>query len=612
MKRFFSALAVLACLVSCEKTETPSIEIDGKTEYEVNESAVVVNVKIRTNQQDWGYDLGAASSWIKASDETANGVSLTIAANGTYDDRSADITFYAPASTKEAKATVRISQKGKQMEPEMILEPAGYVKVEAAAGKLDIKVNTNQGSWGYSMDADWITCTKTETALSLTIAENKVDESRKAVIKFFSPESSPILNETITVEQAPADIQYDKEDLSANGTANSYVIYHKGPYSFNAKVRGNGATTSKLSAPQPLEPAGAKLVWQTEKGMISNVKYDSENGTIEFTASRTPGNALIAATDSKGTIIWSWHIWYPEIQLEGIMSSEGSEYMNVNLGALNANHNSIKSYGLLYQWGRKDPFPGSPVMSGGNMFTKSVDVYDANGEVYPIGASSMSNSNNNHLQYSIEHPDVCLSNNAQYSQSRDWLAAGEEVPGRWGNPDGNVRTNAEYKIHGSKSYYDPCPPGWRVPHIDALSFITSTKGMIWVLGEDEHGLLWGHLFGEATFAAYDQNQDGKVDMNDYHNGWYLTLNEDTKANSYFPSTTRYDGQYAVLMGSVVGYWANYWTNAPSETMGMGQAMTFGIKAVTNYSTMELKDELTASGVSSGSCADAYAVRCIKE
>lgn len=100
------------------------------------------------------------------------------------------------------------------------------------------------------------------------------------------------------------------ENLSKDGTSNCYIIGEEGDYSFDATVRGNGAATEGLAAPQKMTPDSAALVWETSKGMVTDVRF--EDGKIIFKASGKTGNALVAAYSADGKIIWSWHIWFPE------------------------------------------------------------------------------------------------------------------------------------------------------------------------------------------------------------------------------------------------------------------------------------------------------------
>ena len=112
------------------------------------------------------------------------------------------------------------------------------------------------------------------------------------------------------------------DNLSKDGTSNCYLITKEGDYSFDATVRGNGAATEGLDAPEKLSPASAALVWETSKGMITNVAF--KDGKITFKAASQPGNALIAACSEDKTIIWSWHIWFPEANRTRIIERLGT------------------------------------------------------------------------------------------------------------------------------------------------------------------------------------------------------------------------------------------------------------------------------------------------
>lgn len=58
-----------------------------------------------------------------------------------------------------------------------------------------------------------------------------------------------------TPAPAPEPEPEDKAmNLSYEGTANCYLVYEAGDYSFDATVRGNGAVTEGLEKPEPLSP----------------------------------------------------------------------------------------------------------------------------------------------------------------------------------------------------------------------------------------------------------------------------------------------------------------------------------------------------------------------
>ena len=400
-------------------------------------------------------------------------------------------------------------------------------------------------------------------------------------------------------------------NLSASGTANCYVIDAAGEYAFDASLRGNGASSQGLETPQPLSPSSAKLLWQDSKSMISSV---SLSGTrLVFTAGSKPSNAVIAVENAYGEITWSWHIWHPEEPVSGLTTSKGYTLMNMNLGAISSEI-GLSAYGLLYQWGRKDPFPGSPIASGGTIQTKSAPVYDIDGNETQILASSMFESYSNNLAYAIAHPNTCLS--CSPTKTGDWLLSDESSPALWGNPEGGLNVDGKYINNGGKSIYDPCPAGWRVPPADLYSNFTGSGQYAWVeldsegnpLKDDNGNMEISYTFGQDSYPVCDINADGILSMEDYNNGWVFRLGDNT--SSYFPASTRYDATYALLMGSMVGLWGNYWTNAPSVqsngTSDSAIAMGFAVK------DMYGKTNISISPNASGPKANAFAVRCIKE
>jgi hypothetical protein len=143
-----------------------------------------------------------------------------------------------------------------------------------------------------------------------------------------------------------------------------------------------------------------------------------------------PGNASIAVKDVNGTILWSWHIWVvdfdPELTSHKLKSN--AVMMDRNLGALSITPGDIKSYGLTYQWGRKDPFVGG--YSDGDQ--KMVIV--PNGATYQVVSSD---DNTNSLNFTIANPTIIV-------DDCNW------------NNDDSFWTER-------KTMYDPCPVGWRIP-----------------------------------------------------------------------------------------------------------------------------------------------------
>lgn len=320
-----------------------------------------------------------------------------------------------------------------------------------------------------------------------------------------------------------------QETIANTEAANSYLIEEAGAYAF-APFKGNsGVAVANV--------AGAGLLWQDTPGLITEV--DLVDSKVRFVvADGVYGNAVIAVFGAAGSedILWSYHVWVPEQKVEALGMTTGFTMMNMNLGATTAAAADVKAYGLVYQWGRKDPFTGSPTLVG-NTETIYAPIYDINNEQIAYGKSAAKQS----VEYAIANPATFISSGAMYS---DWCSTSDDS--LWGNPEGNVREEGslKYTNYGVKSMYDPCPAGWRVPPIYATSHLTSS----------------GHVvFSYAQTAIADRNDDGVVDKNDYNFGYYFTLSGNTK--SFFPAAASWDGWYAALYGSKAGHASGYWTNS---------------------------------------------------
>lgn len=377
-------------------------------------------------------------------------------------------------------------------------------------------------------------------------------------------------------------------DLSADEMANCYVVRSVGSFKFKADNRFN--LGAGLPVPPEIHPDSAVLVWQSVPGSISSVEFESASDIpyIYFNVAKAEGNALIAALQD-GDIVWSWHIWMPLQEIEGIPTSTGYDVMNMNLGALNNLPGDASSYGMLYQWGRKDPFPTAATLTGDTQ-TVSAPLYDIDGKTVVISNSSWFSDTDNTLEYSIANPTVCLSNYSHYSVSRDWLTNGDDA--LWGNPNGFDPTgDNKYPSSGRKTCYDPSPAGWRVAPADAFLNLTSSGGYAWEY-ED--------------FNIADINGDGKVDINDYIYGWHFLVSDTTPL--YFPAAARFDGQYAMLMGSMSGLWGSYWSNSPYPGIAGGafSCLSFQSKGYNG------EDWVTVSPAGGASKADAFSVRCVRD
>lgn len=302
---------------------------------------------------------------------------------------------------------------------------------------------------------------------------------------------------------------YEEVDLSPDGTANSYIVSNPGVFSFDASVKGNG-----MGSDAYLSPASAELLWADNLLVVTNVIYDEGSKKIKFTTTGYEGNAVIAAKDADGNIIWSWHIWCTDQPAEHIYSNNAGTLMDRNLGAVSATPGDPGALGLYYQWGRKDPFVGSA----------AIGVYTPKKTTYKWPDEVKSNESIGTIEYSIEHPTTYIAG------GYDWLYISSSGNNRWNH---------------SKTIYDPCPPGWRVPDKSVWmnagltygSFDTSNKGLTFTGGVDNNawypasGYLENYYPTVTNIGSYgyywscsngeDYNFE-KGSLRIYNNGWGTT------------------------------------------------------------------------------------------
>ena len=265
------------------------------------------------------------------------------------------------------------------------------------------------------------------------VADGKEYEGNVPVPDEFYFELGKFYTATINLEE-----KYNGVDLSKNGTANSYIISAAGSYKFST-VKGNSSeSVGAVASAEVLWESFGTDVTPNVGDLVKNISY--KNGEVTFQTADTfkEGNAVIAAKDASGNILWSWHIWLTD-QPEGQEYSNGAgTMMDRNLGATSATPGDVGALGFLYQWGRKDPFLGSSSISESTIASSTI--------TWPLAVKS--DQSNGTIAYATANPTTFIKNN---TKNYDWYYTGSSSTDdtRW--------------TESSKSIYDPCPSGWRVP-----------------------------------------------------------------------------------------------------------------------------------------------------
>ncbi len=251
------------------------------------------------------------------------------------------------------------------------------------------------------------------------------------------------------------------------------------------------------------------------------------------------GNAVIAAYAADGTtILWSWHLWITDYVPERMKVAGGdvdTRYKVAQSGTQNGTVHKYRStiwkdngtyasmvmmdrdlgskkggypglgkteyqvytamdgvyrQGLLYQWGRKDPFFGSA-----DGTTTEINVI-YNGDGTPLSVAKTGSGN---LSKSIKNPLTFYT--SYTSASNSW----------------NVNNNNT--APGKKTIYDPSPAGWKVP----MNGTTPTASDLLDNGIGIYAKM-GNVTGNYTIPSNNTNN--------------LKL---TDANSYFTNARLYSG-----------------------------------------------------------------------
>lgn len=310
---------------------------------------------------------------------------------------------------------------------------------------------------------------------------------------------------------------------------------------------------------------GAKIVWADEANLVhlsaSPIKQDGGNAYLDFEVKQTDiksGNAVVAVTKG-GTVVWSWHLWFaPKDALDKIevtnhqnvkyyftkealgwkpIQWSGSTYSSArtvkvkveqtvaNNGTkqeavinITQNPGRVKQGATtLYQFGRKDAFPG---VDASKLATNSHFTENA--------------GDNMSIMNGIQHPDFYYTGgsnwNSNYGYYNLW-SADNTVTGDWnvGNDNPVVKT-----------VYDPSPVGFKMPANNAFTGFTAD-------GQNE------------STMNVDGTDDRQTFSNNFgHNFW---TSSSKKATINFPASGfRFskDGSLEDVGGS--GY---YWLAVPS-------------------------------------------------
>lgn len=329
--------------------------------------------------------------------------------------------------------------------------------------------------------------------------------------------------------------------VPSSTTANCYIVSSSGTYDLKTVKGGSAESVGAVSYAEVLWESFGTDIKPSVGELISSVKYYDGKITYTVPSPFREGNAVIAAKDALGEILWSWHIWLTDQPQEQVYYNNAGIMMDRNLGATSATPGDVGALGLLYQWGRKDPFLGSASIH------KDTDLPAKSTCSWPSPVSSSSSKGT--IEYATKNPMTFI------TRDSDWHYSS--------------RNNDLWK--SSKTIYDPCPVGWRVPDGGA-------KGV------------WSRAcYSAAPYLINDCNFD---DVDEGVDFFWIVLNE----SCWYPASGHRDGKDGAM--NTVGYYGLYWS---VTTSSVKESCLF----------FNCYDFVNPDNWSFGR-ADGMAVRCLKE
>jgi hypothetical protein len=267
--------------------------------------------------------------------------------------------------------------------------------------------------------------------------ENRTGVERKATLTI----RAGMLIKEVTIRQSGG----ANSRMIRFGSANTATT--RIPLAFAAAARQGIGSDPFANLSGGIADIEARVIWQetgdgqaTFTAALKTPTSIPSECHIEVTAKagvKESGNAVVAIV-RKGSglpfvggidvdeVLWSWHIWSMpdgEYMDKDYHNPNVSLFMTRALGKYNSNQ------GMFYQWGRKDPFP-----------KELTDVMPMDVANRPVKAED----NDNFLN-AIKYPTAFYHTKGAHP---NWTGASEPALDLWGK---------------TKTYYDPCPVGWRVP-----------------------------------------------------------------------------------------------------------------------------------------------------
>lgn len=531
--------ALIICVFSCEKPETSEkLETSERKLVETGEASSIARMTATLNGFAYIDDFATANVQFGFAYSTNNcitdqGVKTVISSKRNQNDSYCErIVNLYPGQTYYYSAFVQINGKYTFGETKSFTTSATPLLTSKPAILSTLYTSVQVSSEINLLGEDCVVsscgfvCSTDQSRLTIENSEYFVQSSTedfKAVFVDLKQATTYYVKSYVCIngkEYYSDAVQFSTKTLSDEGlsiqtSANCYIV--KTHESILIPLtKGNSSDSIG-------DVSSVSVVWESNGTQETTNEGDIVGGAIKtntgivVAAGMIEGNAIVCAKNSAGTILWSWHIWVTNADLEGSAQkykNNAGTMMDRNLGAISAEKGDIRSLGLLYQWGRKDPFIPS-------IYPK---ISCTQGD---LPSFAYSNNSSGTIEFSIQNPTTFIKHNVE---NNDWLYTGSHSV-----------DNTRWK--SGKGVYDPCPAGWYVPY--------GGENGIWAKAVGSHTLLtkqYDHENGGMDFqkefgtsvscwypAAGGIDEDGNYSYGVKNHGEYWTYSSIQKS-SYADNT----------------------------------------------------------------------------
>jgi hypothetical protein len=347
-------------------------------------------------------------------------------------------------------------------------------------------------------------------------------------------------------------------------TSNCYIVAPGGSITIPVNVKGNANcplppdASSTVLAGTGLEPfhstvTSVSVLWQTATDLISvGSTFNSTNQTVTISAPSptATGNGVIVAKDASSNVLWSWHIWVADYNPNtgttyNFNPSNPLTFMDRNLGATSNTVGTVTTYGLHYQWGRKDPFPNASTL------TSSTDptLY---GTQTTITKTLLAENTVCNLDKSILNPLTYYYTTDHTNIHFDWYTTTDDAARSYQND--KLWGGASATTPTAKTIFDPCPAGWRVPPwknsyspwsvFGSNEITVAASGGLWPT--DNYGITWTSPYSAGYYpaAGYRTVGSGALDgVGSYGFYWSASSDSGSGFDLTFLSSLVYPASY---------------------------------------------------------------------